>query len=76
MRSTTQRQLTAVQRSAAHREVLIPSAGAPIMLSVSDGKPDRVAVVFLPGAMTRPLFHEDFLDDRSPCPAPARAASW
>ncbi|MCZ2857481.1 alpha/beta fold hydrolase [Blastococcus sp. VKM Ac-2987] len=62
MRTTTEKQLNAIQRPDAYREVLIPSAGAPIVLSVWDGEPDRPAVVFLPGTMTHPLFYEDFLD--------------
>jgi alpha-beta hydrolase superfamily lysophospholipase len=62
MRTPTERQLNAVQRPDAYREVLIRSAEAPIALSVWDGQPDRPAVLFLPGTMTHPLYYEEFLD--------------
>jgi alpha-beta hydrolase superfamily lysophospholipase len=62
MRSGTDRLLNKVQRPAAYREVVITSAGAPIVLSVWRGEPGRPAVVFLPGTMTHPLFYEEFLD--------------
>ena len=62
MRTATLRQLNAVQRPDAYREVLIRSADAPIVLSVWEGRPDRPAAVFLPGTMTHPLFYEEFLD--------------
>jgi alpha-beta hydrolase superfamily lysophospholipase len=62
MRTGTERRLNAVQRPDAYREVVIGSAGAPIVLSVWNGWPGRPAVVFLPGTMTHPLFYEEFLD--------------
>lgn len=62
MRTPTDRLLNHIQRPSAYREVVIISAGAPIVLSVWDGEPGRPAVVFLAGTMTHPLFYEDFLD--------------
>lgn len=62
IRTTTGKLLNAVQRPDAYREVVVSSAGSPIVLSVWDGKPDQAAVVFLPGTMTHPLFYEEFLD--------------
>ncbi|MGY1735041.1 alpha/beta fold hydrolase [Geodermatophilus sp. SYSU D00684] len=62
MRTAAQRRLNAVQRPDAYREVLLRSAEAPMVLSVWNGRPDRPAVVFLPGTMTHPLFYEEFLD--------------
>ncbi|MGY1782588.1 alpha/beta fold hydrolase [Geodermatophilus sp. SYSU D01036] len=62
MRTATRRRLNAVQRPDAYREVLLRSAEAPMVLSVWNGRPDRRAVVFLPGTVTHPLFYEEFLD--------------
>jgi hypothetical protein len=61
-RTTTQRLLKVVQRPDVYREVVIRSAGAPVVLSVWNGSPGLPAVLFLPGTMTHPLFHEEFLD--------------
>lgn len=62
MRTRAQRVLNQVQRPEAYREVLIPSAGTTVALSVWDGQPGAPAVLFLPGTMTHPLFYEEFLD--------------
>lgn len=62
MRNPTDRLLNRVQRPDAYCEVVISSAGTPIVLSVWAGHPDQAAVVFLPGTMTHPLFYEEFLD--------------
>ncbi len=62
MRTATDKLLNGVQHPTVYREVVICSAGAPIVLSVWAGRPDRASVVFLPGTMTHPLFYEDFLD--------------
>jgi alpha-beta hydrolase superfamily lysophospholipase len=62
MRSADEKLLNSVERPEAYREVVVSSAGSPIVLSVWDGQPDRAAAVFLPGTMTHPLFYEDFLD--------------
>ena len=62
MRTATDKLLNAVQRPDAYREVVISSAGAPIVLSVWNGRPGRPGVVFLPGTMTHPLFYEELLD--------------
>lgn len=62
MRTSTQKLLNQVQRPDAYRELVITSAGAPIVLSVWEGQPGHAAVVFLAGTMTHPLFYEDFLD--------------
>jgi alpha-beta hydrolase superfamily lysophospholipase len=61
MRSKHEKLLNAVERADAYREVVITSAGAPIVLSVWPGRPDAPALVFLPGTMTHPLFYADFL---------------
>lgn len=61
-RTAEQRQLNAVQRPDAYREVLIDSGGLQVALSVWDGDPTVPALVFLPGTMTHPLFYEEFLD--------------
>lgn len=62
MRTSTDTLLNRVQRPNAYREVVISSAGTPIVLSVWAGHPGRASVVFLPGTMTHPLFYEEFLD--------------
>lgn len=62
MRNADEKLLNSVQRPEAYREVVVSSAGSPIVLSVWDGQPQQAAVVFLPGTMTHPLFYEDFLD--------------
>lgn len=62
MRPTTDKLLNAVEHPDAYREVMITSAGAPIVLSVWAGTAGAPAVVFLPGTMTHPLFYEEFLD--------------
>ncbi len=62
MRTPGDKLLNNVERPNAYREVLISSGGSTIVLSVWDGRPDRPAVVFLPGTMTHPLFYEEFLD--------------
>lgn len=62
MSTRDQRRLNAVQRPDAYQEVLIDSAGLPIVLSVWEGNPAMPAVLFLPGTMTHPLFYEEFLD--------------
>ena len=62
MRTSEQRTLNSVQRPDAYREVLVESAGFPVVLSVWEGRRGAPAVVFLPGTMTHPLFYEDFLD--------------
>ena len=62
MRTPVDKLLNRVQRLHAYREVVISSAGTPIVLSVWAGHPDQAAVVFLPGTMTHPLFYEEFLD--------------
>ncbi|MGZ8744143.1 MAG: alpha/beta fold hydrolase [Nocardioides sp.] len=62
MRTPTDTLLNRVQRPNAYREVVISSAGTPIVLSVWNGHPGRASVVFLPGTMTHPLFYEEFLD--------------
>lgn len=61
-RTPAEKVLNKVGRPDAYREVLISSGGSTIALSVWDGRPDRAAVVFLPGTMTHPLFYEEFLD--------------
>ena len=62
MLTLEQRRLNAVQRPNAYREVLIDSAGLPVVLSVWQGDSELPAVLFLPGTMTHPLFYEEFLD--------------
>jgi alpha-beta hydrolase superfamily lysophospholipase len=62
MRTAADRLLNTVQRPDAYREVLIGSGGSQIVLSEWDGRPERAAVVFLPGTMTHPLFYEELLD--------------
>jgi alpha-beta hydrolase superfamily lysophospholipase len=54
--------LNEVQRPEAYQEVVLQSAGVPIVLSVWAGRPGLPVVVFLPGTMTHPLFYEEFLD--------------
>jgi hypothetical protein len=74
-RTPEQRSLNAVQRPEAYRELVISSAGAPIVLSVWNGSAALPVMVFLPGTMTHPLFYEEFLDalNRSACTAKATA---
>lgn len=64
-RSRAARLLGHVQHPECYEELLIPSAGAPIALSVwrtPPGEPRRGVVVFLPGTAVHPLFYEEFLD--------------
>lgn len=65
-RSREARLLGRVQHPERYREVLIPSGGAPIALSVweppSDAALVRGAVVFVPGTAVHPLFYEELLD--------------
>lgn len=45
-----------------YREVLIPSTGTTICLSLwENGRQDCPVVVFIPGTMVHPLFYEEFL---------------
>lgn len=62
MRTASQRVLNAVQRPEAYDEVVISSAGAPVVLSVWRAGPGTPAVVFLPGTMTHPLLYEELCD--------------
>ena len=62
MRTASQRVLNAVKRPEAYDEVVISSAGAPVVLSVWRAGPGAPAVVFLPGTMTHPLLYEELCD--------------
>ena len=60
MRTQEQRLLN-ISGYQGYREVLIPSAGTRIALSVYESQKGDPCVVFIPGTMTHPLFYDDFL---------------
>ena len=62
MRTPSQRLLNAVQRPEVYEEVVITSAGVPVVLSVWRADAGAPAVVFLPGTMTHPLLYEELCD--------------
>ncbi len=68
-RSRQARLLGTVQHPERYREVLVPSGGVPIALSVweppAGAAPVRGAVVFVPGTAVHPLFYEELLDGLS-----------
>lgn len=58
---TIEERLMNVSGHRKYREVLIPSAGTKIVLSVYPARKKDPCVVFIPGTMTHPLFYDDFL---------------
>lgn len=62
VRDRDQRLRNEVEHPRRYHEVTITSAGAPIVLSVWQGRPGGPVAVFLPGTMTHPLFYEEFCD--------------
>ncbi len=60
MRTQEQRLLN-ISGYQGYQEVLIPSAGTRIALSVYESQKGDPCVVFIPGTMTHPLFYDDFL---------------
>lgn len=51
-----------MQHAECYREILIPSRGAPIALSVWDADAAAATVVFVPGTGVHPLYYEEVLD--------------